>query len=68
MKWREMSWVGWLNRLLLQWFFVRLAYEVDDAGRKVNFGILRWVWPTTGWTTDYRWLRRVNPPDRPVPE
>jgi hypothetical protein len=26
-----LTWVGWLNYLLLRWFFVRLSYEVPEA-------------------------------------
>lgn len=54
--WREMTWVGWLNRLLLQWFCIRLAYEIDEDGKKTNFEILKWVVPLTGWKADYKWI------------
>ncbi len=55
-KWFGMSWVGWVNRLFLQWLFIRLAYKEDNKGRKYDFGIMRGVWPTTGWNTPYRFL------------
>lgn len=44
-----MRWLGWLNFLVLQWFFVRYAAIVEDDHRVVG-----WVWmtrvvPLTGW-------------------
>jgi len=48
------SWLGWLNRLLLQWFFVRLAINPTTG----KYSILRWVVPTTGWSTDYKFIFR----------
>lgn len=39
-----LTWVGWINRLLLRWFFVRLAHGTDARGRLV-LTLLRWVWP-----------------------
>ena len=34
------TWVGWLNFLVLQWFFWRLAYVEDlDTGKRVG-----WAW------------------------
>jgi hypothetical protein len=43
------TWVGWLNTLLFQWFFFRLAYEEGDNQEKLAFLILFPVVPTTGW-------------------
>lgn len=37
-----MTWIGWLNRLLLRWFFVRLAWE---AGGENRIFLFRWVRP-----------------------
>jgi hypothetical protein len=40
------TWVGWLNRIILQWFFVRLGYG--------NQWRLMWgIVPLTGWWSDY---------------
>lgn len=39
-----LTWVGWLNFILLRWFFVRLSYAVEDDARG-RFSIVRWVWP-----------------------
>lgn len=45
------TWVGWLNVILLQWLFVRLAY--NDKGRWFLFlGIV----PLTGWSNDYKYI------------
>lgn len=40
------TWVGWLNIVVLQWFFVRLGY-----GDK--WTILKGIVPLTGWWSDY---------------
>jgi hypothetical protein len=39
------TWVGWANRLVLRWFFVRLAYVVEEDDSIVGWRLLRWVWP-----------------------
>jgi hypothetical protein len=28
------------------------------AGACVSWDLLRWVWPLTGWWSDYRWISR----------
>jgi len=53
-----MSWLGCLNFIVLQWFFVRLAKVVDDDGRTVRFTWLRKVVPLTGWWSDYSYVGR----------
>lgn len=40
-----LTWVGWLNFLLLRWFFVRLSYQVEDNGDRGRFALVRWIWP-----------------------
>jgi hypothetical protein len=43
-----MTWIGWLNFCVLQWFGVRLIYTVrDDGGMRVKGARLRW--PMTRW-------------------
>lgn len=39
--------------------------EVDEeTANKVSWSLLRWVWPLTGWWSDYRWIaRRPRPID-----
>ena len=43
-EFRGATWVGWLNLLVLQWLFMRLAYNMNN-----EWFILRWVIPRTGW-------------------
>jgi hypothetical protein len=47
------SWVGWLNIIILQWFFVRLFYQLKDNGEILGYGLLLPVVPLTGWWNDY---------------
>ena len=52
-----MTWLGVFNFLLLQWFFIRLAKEVDTGTKKlIRWSILRRVIPLTGWWTSYRYI------------
>lgn len=56
------TWLGRLNYLILQWFFVRLA-RIEDAETGAYWG---WtlIWgavPLTGWRTPYRWVLRRRP-------
>ena len=49
----KMTWLGWLNFIVLQWFFIRLI-----AGRTV-YGLTYWKWiyfivPLTGWWNNYK--------------
>jgi len=49
-----LSWLGWLNFLLLQWFFLRAFVQIaktdPNEGSEVNaFGLL-WAWPLTRWS------------------
>lgn len=51
--------LGMLNFLLLQWFGVRLTRVVVTFTRSptVRYWTLqRWVWPLTGWWSEYRWI------------
>ena len=43
------TWVGWLNRLVLQWLFIRLYYGQ-------HWGFLTRVVPLTGWGTAYKFI------------
>lgn len=40
-----LTWVGWLNMLVLRWFFVRLYYMVETDNTISGWGLHRWVWP-----------------------
>lgn len=51
------TWLGWLNILLLQWFFVRLQATMDEHTlviEKLEF--IGPVVPCTGWFSNYIWL------------
>ena len=61
-KWFEMTWIGWLNRLVLQWFFIRLAGAYDsETEKRMYFLILRWIKPTTGWNDEFYFVKRKPP-------
>jgi hypothetical protein len=32
--------------------------HLRDRGARTRWTILRWVWPLTGWWSDYRWIAR----------
>ena len=41
------TWVGWLNLLLVRWFFIRLAYVQDGAvfkGWAILYGVYPFKW------------------------
>lgn len=58
--------LGQLNFFVLQWFGVRLArvrvgHSDGQGGTRmvtVNHCWLRWIWPLTGWWSDYVWIAR----------
>lgn len=35
-----------------------VAYKCDLCEVPLGWTIVRWVWPLTGWWSEYRWLRR----------
>ena len=43
------SWLGALNFLLLQWFFIRLTYCTDDESGKIVFWTIQFKPPLKGW-------------------
>lgn len=47
------NWVGWLNILILQWFFVRLYYT---ECKKTKWGLLKKVVPLTGWWNEFVYI------------
>jgi hypothetical protein len=49
------TWVGWLNKIVIQWFFVRLAYN-DEGG----WFILGIVVPMTGWWNNYWYVKKLE--------
>ncbi len=52
-----MSWLGWLNFCVLQWFCTRLQRTVEilpeDSFRTVRWDFIHAI-PLTGWWTRYR--------------
>lgn len=48
-----LTWIGWLNFLVLRWFFVRLFYVVESDGTISRWGLTKWVWPIP-WSTPRR--------------
>lgn len=45
-----MTWLGWLNYYILQWFFFRLAREYDNTDKPLNkFSIFFPIVPMSGW-------------------
>ena len=50
------SWLGYLNFLILQWFFIRLVKHVEN-GKVVKYSILKKVMPLTGWWNDYKYFK-----------
>lgn len=56
-------WLLWVNFLVVQWFFVRIAIVVHADGR-VEWHPLRYVIPLTGWWSNYVWLWRKWPATR----
>lgn len=62
--------LGVLNFCVLQWFGVRVVRVVCVPCRekralgivvtctRPGWCVMRWIWPLTGWWTDYRWIAR----------
>jgi hypothetical protein len=51
------SWLGWLNQLIIQWFFIRLQATLDDSRTNIEgLQIIGFILPLTGWWSDYIWL------------
>lgn len=57
--WCRMSWLGWLNLLLIQWSGWRLG-RIMDGEHTVRYAWIGPVWPMTGWwaSNPYRWIGR----------
>lgn len=47
------SCIGWLNIIILQWFFVRLYYVENEQNNIKNYGFIFPIVPLTGWWSDY---------------
>jgi len=61
---RGYTWVGILNQVILQWFFIRFQAEVTDKEDLTveSFKIIGFVVPLTGWWSDYIWVWQVMKP------
>ena len=51
-----MTWLYLLNRVLLQWLFLRLARVVENDGTQVGWTVLLWPYPETGWSGPYKFV------------
>lgn len=60
-RFRGMTWVGWLNRLVLRWFFVRLAYRLEPDNTISGWMLQRWFWPFP-WSRMHRIGGRAHKP------
>lgn len=49
------SWVGLLNRIILQWFFVRLQMSIINSNID-GFQLIGFIVPMTGWSIDYKYV------------
>lgn len=47
-----LTWVGWINLLVLQWFCIRLGYG------GATWQVVRWVVPMSGWWSKYQFITR----------
>jgi hypothetical protein len=45
--------IGWLNIIILQWFFVRLYYVENDQNVIERCGLIYPIVPLTGWWGNY---------------
>ena len=43
-KFSELSFIGWINVLIIQWIFIRIWYSTDN-----KYGILFPIVPLSGW-------------------
>jgi hypothetical protein len=44
-----MRWFGWLNYLVLRWFWLRLARVTDEAGEETGWTIIFPIRPSALW-------------------
>jgi hypothetical protein len=56
-KFLGLSWLGWLNFLVVQWFCVRIARQYDaETNTAIGWGLVYFVLPLTGWWSSYKFL------------
>jgi len=51
--------LGWFNFWIVQWFFIRITRKYNDHDVCIGHGVLRWVYPLTGWTNNYKFIRKM---------
>lgn len=61
------TWVGLLNQVLLQWFFIRLQVTVKDKNDMTinGWGVIGFMLPLTGWwawAPKYKWVIKIFKP------
>ena len=54
-----MSWLGLLNGVVLQWFFIRL-FKAESKGVVKYWGILYFIVPLTGWGSKFKSIGKVK--------
>ncbi len=62
-RFRGMTWVGWLNTIVLQWTGVRLVYRVEENNTISGWGYVL-AWPLANQTSRARIWPRI-PPEGP---
>jgi len=52
----DLTLIGYLNFIIIQWFFVRIAkvYETKDSA-SFKFKIMKNIKPLTGWWNEYKY-------------
>lgn len=55
-----MTWLGFANIFLFQWFFIRLAKHIDDQGNIKYWSFIRWVVPCTGWKNNMKYIGKLK--------
>ncbi len=53
-----MTRLQFINVVLFQWFFVRLAKVVDSEGAVQRYTFIGFILPLTGWRSNFVWLHR----------
>lgn len=54
------SWVGILNFILIQWFFIRICVGADENRNITMVYTIGLIVPLTGWWNDFLWIYAMN--------
>ena len=60
---KNMTWLGYLNFIILQWFCIRLARTgkiIDGEFNQEGWKIIKYVFPLTGWWNDYVYMKGLG--------